>query len=327
MRSGPAPQLAWFNDSTVHIGAKSVAISDGDILQVAVLKGRLVTREFLPDGPTPNATAPAGPSPAGTEENPNVVRVRGLDGELTAEYPAVNSRIVTNAKRNIVAWIDKDGTPKALQDGQEEPVDVAKAARGESPDAVAVLGNDCVHGPETVPGAGCTVFYTVMRGTKPAPLLASNHGYVAVASDKITELQDVSTRQAMVGLVGSPGKKLCSRYEGEDGTYTTCTVMPRTFSPDDAHLTGFPAEVTEGPAMDRITILNAKTGKPVLTARAQNGKWTFWDAVWEDNSHVLLVVNRDNKFAMVRLGLDGSMERALAPVHSKQANLGFAVQP
>lgn len=327
MRRGPAPQLAWFNDSTVHVGAKSVTIADGELLQVAVLKDRLVTREFLPDGPTPDATAPAGPSPDATEENPNVVRVRGLDGELIAEYPAVNSRIVTNANRNIVAWVDKDGTPKALQDGQEEPVDIAKAARGASPDAVAVLGDDCAHGPEIVPGAGCTVFYTVMHSTKPAALLASNHGFVDTASDKITDLQDVSTRQAMVGLVRSPGGKLCSRYEGEEGTYTTCTVMPRTFSPDDAHLTGFPAEVTEGPAMDRVSILSAKTGKPVLTARAPNGRWMFWDAAWEDNSHLLLVVNRDNRFAMVRLGLDGTMERALAPVRSKQANFGFAVQP
>ena len=41
---------------------------------------------------------------------------------------------------------------------------------------------------------------------------------------------------------------------------------------------------------------------------------TYFDEVWEDPTHLLVVTYQDEEFAIVRLGLDGSMEYAVAPV-------------
>ena len=47
---------------------------------------------------------------------------------------------------------------------------------------------------------------------------------------------------------------------------------------------------------------------------ARNGRSaTYFDEVWEDATHVLVVTYQAGKWAVVRLGLDGSMEYAVAP--------------
>ncbi len=40
---------------------------------------------------------------------------------------------------------------------------------------------------------------------------------------------------------------------------------------------------------------------------------TYFDEVWEDAQHVLVVTFQDGEWAVVRLGVDGSMEYAVAP--------------
>ena len=49
-------------------------------------------------------------------------------------------------------------------------------------------------------------------------------------------------------------------------------------------------------------------------ASARNGRSaTYFDEVWEDAEHVLVVTFQADKWAVVRLGIDGSMEYAVAP--------------
>lgn len=305
---GTAPSFPWVTGNTFHYGPRKIPLGDGLVFDAALTGDRLITRMAPGDGDA-------------------VVQVRDMDGTVTATYPDPTSRIVVNAGGNIAAWIGPDGVAMALQDGEDKPIAVASKVDGESADAAAVLGKDCAHGPETVKGAGCSVFYTVTRGNRRVPVVASNHGFSEDASKDIEELSDVSTKQALVGTVKITGPRVCSKYEGET-SYSTCAFMPHRFSPNGRYLLGGTTEISEGPAMNRTSVHVADTGKPVVTIKSPQGKYTLWDSEWEDASHFLTLVVDDPRWAVVRTGLDGKSEIALGPFTKGDASaFHFAVQP
>jgi hypothetical protein len=308
LRHGRSPKLAWFNGSTLHQGSRTTKLPGEPPTEVAITPDRIVTW---------------GPSDSGEP----AVHVGTLDADVTEDFPSPTSGLVTNAQRNLVAWVTDDGTPQVLQDGRPEPITLPKATVGDAPDAVAILGHDCFNGPETVAGAGCSVFFTISHDRMTESMVSSTHGFVEKASDKIAELQDVSPRQAKIGLTVTGGNRLCSRYESEPKNYKTCAYFPRTFSSNGKRFIAFSSEVGEGPATNEISVRDAESGKALLTARSPKGEATIWDARWEDGSHLLAVVNQDEKFSIVRIGLDGKVERAVGPVESPSANFSLTVQP
>ena len=50
-----------------------------------------------------------------------------------------------------------------------------------------------------------------------------------------------------------------------------------------------------------------------FTADRRGRSATYFDEVWEDAEHVLVVTYQDGEWAVVRLGVDGSMEYAVEP--------------
>jgi hypothetical protein len=308
LRRGRPPKLAWFSDSTLHQGSRTTTLPGEPPSEVAITPQRIVTW---------------GPSESGE----NATHVGTLDADVTEDFPNPTSGLITNAQRNAIAWVADDGTPHVLQDGRPEPITLPRAKEGDSPQAVAILGHDCFNGPETVASAGCSVFFTMSHDRLVESVVSSNHGFVEKASEKITELQDVSPGLAMIGWADATGPRVCSRYESESGSYSTCDYMPRTFSPSGKRFIAFPSEIGEGIAADELSVRDADTGKAVITARSPKGTWTIWDAQWEDAAHVLAVVNQDERFFIVRVSLRGKVERAAGPVESTSANVGFAVQP
>ena len=313
LEKGAAPKIGWRQNLTLHDADRTVRLAGNELADVAVLGNRIITR---------------GPGESGDTE----VQVRDSKGTITDRYPNPLSRLVTNSERTIVAWIAEDNTPKVLQAGHREPLDLPRVSKkkGDQGDAVAVLGNDCFHGPEEVEGAGCSVFFTLTSKDKRAPFAASNHGFVQEADSTISDLLDVSDDQALIGIVDPTAASLCSRYESEAKAYRTCDHVLNEFSPDGGSILGYSSEITEGPALDAIDVLDAATGKTRLTARSPADSATIWETAWEDDEHVLAIVNQDETtWAIVRIGMDGKAELAVGPVKDAESTtvFGFATQP
>ena len=309
LSKGSAPKIGWMDGKSLHLGSKTIDLPFSEASEVAELGDRLVTM--------------GGASDSGETE----IQVRDSSGKITARYDNFVSQLVTNSERNIVAWIAEDNTPKVLQTGHREPLELRREAKGSHGDAIAVLGKDCFNGPETVEGAGCSVYFSLTRKGETLPFVASEHGFVDRADTKITGLMDVSPVGALVGVLDASAPKLCSRYESTEKSYEQCDFVPSDFSPDGDRLLGYSSEMVEGPTTAEIMVHDALTGKPVLTVRHPG----IWASAWEDDDHVLAIVSEGEEttsWAVVRVGLEGEAELAAGPMESDSAPAyWFTVQP
>ena len=311
LEKGAAPKIGWRQDQTLHDGDRTIRLTGNELADVAVLGNRIITR---------------GPGTSGDTE----IQVRDTKGTITDRHPNPLSRLVMNSERTIVAWIAENNTPMVLQSGRREPLELPRVSKkkGDQGDAIAVLGTDCFHGPEEVEGAGCSVFFTLTSKDERVPFVASNHGFADQVDTKIVELLDVHVSRAVVGTMSAAAGKACGRYESDGASYETCDHVLDTFSPDGRNIIGYSSLISEGPATDAFSVLDARTGKPRLTFRSPTDTYTLWEAAWEDDSHVLAVVNQDEStWAIVRVGLDGTAELAVGPEEADETTFGFAVQP
>ena len=313
--SGAAPKVGWRHASEIHDGDRVVTV-DSDIDAFVLTKKRLITETF---------------SDGGTS-----VDVRDDEGRSTASYPIGSGHPVENVERTLVSWVDDQVTPWVLQDDQAEPLampkpDGASSGPESNGEAVAVLGHDCAHDAETVEGAGCSVFFNWFHDPKSDALVSSNHGFTDRAGSKgISQLFDVSTDQAMIGDSGAGVENPTNRYERDGKGYVAKDFLPRSFSPDGSKILALPGVLKEGPASDEVSIRQASTGTLLLTAQSPPDHVTIWETVWEDNSHLLSVVQQgEGRWAIVRFGLDGKAELAVKPIKDSEGApaLSLAIQP
>jgi hypothetical protein len=296
LKVGPAPKVAWAQ-GTLLDGDPTKDVLPADVDQFARTKQLLV---FTDDGNV-YAYGPEGP----VSHTPI--------GQATG-------RLAMNDERNLVAWIAPDGSPTVLQEGQAKPAVLEKQEGVASGDAVAVLGRDCFNGPETVEGAGCSVY---VRSTDPGEtrsFVSSNHGFVADADEGavITSVQDAGDDEGVVGWTRvNPNQTTCSALVsrggegGEETLWKTCDHLPLSFSPDGRHLLATGPLGFEGLGAGDLSILDRASGRSIVTLQNNpKSQATIVDMQWEDDSHVLAVVTQRPDWAIVRVGLDGSMERA-----------------
>jgi hypothetical protein len=86
----------------------------------------------------------------------------------------------------------------------------------------------------------------------------------------------------------------------------SCWYTLEDLSPDGSLVFGYPDVATPNHA--RLTVLDAETGEPLV--RFDGGKRAdVVEAAWEDDGHVLAVVQQGGRQAILRLGLDGTVER------------------
>jgi hypothetical protein len=89
----------------------------------------------------------------------------------------------------------------------------------------------------------------------------------------------------------------------------TCDWTIDAFSTDGAHFVGYPSG-TDGPGSATVGLLDAKTAKPVVSFEREGNADTYVaDTAWEDETHVLASLHEGDRWYVVRLGLDGSLER------------------
>jgi hypothetical protein len=208
-----------------------------------------------------------------------------------------------------------------------------------SGDAISVLGHDCFNGPETVEGAGCSVYFRSNASDKPRSYVASNHGFVTPLHESraLMVLQDADEDGDVGWTKLHADQSTCSTYTGRETldadtakSWNTCDFMPLTFAPDGKRILATAPHGFEGLGASSLAILNRATGRPALTlrndAKTQAG---IVDMEWEDANHVLAVVFQQGRWAILRVDIDGSAELAAKPIPGDETDIKYrlAVQP
>jgi hypothetical protein len=316
-------------------------LTRGDDPKVAWARGRLL------DGAAAKKVFPAGLDQFARTKQ--LLVIRDIEGNVYAygpDGPANHSPIgratgglAVNAERNLVAWIAPDGSPTVLQEGEARPAVLQKEKGVLAGDAVAVLGHDCFNGPETVEGAGCTVYFRSSGTDTPQSYAASNHGFVTRVNESfdVMNLQDADEHGDIGWTKINDDQTTCSAYTGRETldadtarTWKTCDFMPLAFSRDGKHILATGAHGYEGLGASSLTILDRATGKPDLTVRNDaKSQAAIVDMQWEDDDHVLAVVFQHGTWAIVRVAIDGSAELAAKPVRGDETDIAYrlAVQP
>jgi hypothetical protein len=236
---------------------------------------------------------------------PSTTRWIGADGSPGRREWRTGYGLAVSARGGTVAFSGKAGRVWSIdQEGDRvlsfNPVPITGKGR-----AVAVFGEDCK---ESETSTGCAIYVNGARAW-----YTSSHGIV----DRAPHLRLASTGRGrwLGGIRSLTDFGSCSvMMRSWKVRWETCDNQLADISPDNQHVLGTPA-YADGFGPQVLDLLGTADGSVVRTfAAARDGSSaTYFDEVWEDAEHVLVVTYQDGEWAVVRLGVDGSMEYAVAP--------------
>jgi len=302
-RSAPTTR---FDVSDLEQGAPPALVwSDRRSGRTVVHSGDLTT-------PVPNQLTELAPMGSGyviqtAGNRPTTTRWVAADGSpgrrewRTGDGLAVSPRgqvVAFAGARGRVWTIDREGDRVFAFD----PVPASRTAQ-----AVAVSGENCKEG-EGSPGFGCTI---VVNGAR--AWYTSSHGIV----DRVPHLRLASSGRGpwLGGITSVSDTGTCSAMlRTWRVKWRTCDNRFSDISPDRRHVLGLPA-YGDGFGPQQLDLLATADGSVVrtFTAARDGSSAVYFDEVWEDADHVLVVTFQAGRWAVVRLGVDGSMEYAVAP--------------
>jgi hypothetical protein len=225
---------------------------------------------------------------------------------------------------NVVAWTGVDGQVYAAH-AETGDVLTMPSIPGPGPyRTIGVTSEDCQEGRTT--DGGCTVFVST-NGQHPRAWYTTSHGIV----DRLPGLLGVSTSDAthVAGVTSidetEPGS--CSRMlqDFDQELWTTCDNNLGTISPDGSMLVGLP-DYLDGFGPNTLDVLDMADGTSLRSWTSTARSATYFDEVWEDDSHLLVVAYQGGDWAVVRLGTDGSMEYAVPPVTGQDLERPLVLQ-
>ncbi|HQR27921.1 MAG TPA: hypothetical protein PLP61_12855 [Nocardioides sp.] len=303
--TGAAPALAWADGLTLHrADGSTVTVKGVDrIHQLAAMgDGWVVATD---DG----------------QGNLEAVRL-AADGTAGDRYP-LDGDLATSPEGQVVAWASPTGEVTVVQSGGTETLTLPRVPGAGPYSAAAVTSEDCVEGRTT--DAGCSVLVTT-TGARPQTWVSTSHGLVDRLGGGIRTL--TAYRSFYAGITEyHPDLTTCSQLQDEPGVtrWQTCDFRLVGFSPDNEHLVAV-GSIGDGFGDGELAILDA-TGTPRVHLLSSRDSFAFsLGQVWEDDSHVLTVTYQDGRWAVVRVGLDGSMEYAVPPVAGSDADRPFFLQ-
>ncbi|MCW2736787.1 hypothetical protein [Nocardioides sp.] len=250
-----------------------------------------------------------------------------LTDTFTVEDGAVDSTYFTvSADGTRVAWAEYDGVGEwrivnSDTAREAEPVSSALAGtRDASVRTVGFLSSSEVVVAQTDLADGTEATYVATGDTN----LELTGIVKAVSASPATGL--------VAALTSVDGADSCSAVvDGRDSTepaWETCDHRLGDFSPDGTHLVGF-ADVPDGPS-PTMSVLDSTTGESIVdfeVTGARDRVVGVAAAVWEDDQFLLATYVDGNQQYVVRLGLDGTVERVSGPVVNDDFTLSLHLTP
>jgi hypothetical protein len=260
--------------------------------------------------PAPNGLAELAPMGSGyvvqtVGNRPTTTRWIAADGTPGRREWRTGYGLAVSARGTTVAFSGRTGRVWSIDRGADRvlrfnPVPISGKGR-----AVALFGEDCK---ESATSNGCTI---VVNGGR--AWYTSSHGIV----DRVPHLRLASTGRGrwLGGITSVSDTGSCSAMlRSWTVRWRTCDNQLSDIAPDRRRVLGLPA-YGDGFGPTTLDVLAMADGSVVrsFTAASNGRSATYFDEVWEDAGHVLVVTYQAGKWAVVRLGVDGSMEYAVAP--------------
>jgi hypothetical protein len=236
----------------------------------------------------------------------STTRWLGADGTSGERSWKTGYGLAVSAQGKAVAFSGKGGRVWSIDEFGDRVLRFDRVPITGRGRAVALFGEDCK---ESSTSNGCAVY---VNGAKDA-YYTSSHGIV----DRVPRLRLTSTGRGrwVGGITSLSDTGSCSAMlRSWKVAWRTCDNQLSDISPDDRHVLGTPA-YADGFGPNSLDLLSTADGSVVRSfTSARNGRSaTYFDEVWEDAEHVLVVTYQADRWAVVRLGVDGSMEYAVAP--------------
>lgn len=289
--AGDAPKNGYVENGTLHYGSTQKELGGGEVNYLARIDGGFLV---------------------GQQDK---VRFVGQDGTFGDQSWTLTTGIAVAPQRLFAAFVETDGTVLAV-DGSGQSYEVGKLPAQKdtfSYETVAVSDGDC----SGRTAEDCSVWVVETGEVQTLWEISATTG-----ANKVPDLDGLIA----VDQSGNIVRQIA--YDDYDGAtsaffdvngkqlWTSKKYAPKSFSPDGKYLLAGPA-YGDGYGDTQLTILSSATGKPVLdlkTARVGSNSplITVLQTAWEDDSHVLAVVVEGQSFAILRFGLDGSREYAVA---------------
>ena len=239
------------------------------------------------------------------------VTITGDDGTTHGPYDA--SSLARTADGSAAAWVGLDGTVMLWRPGADEPV--ALGDSGLQGALIQALTGDCTE------GGTCEAWVSGGQGPEATAtsVRVDQDGGVSPAdpSGTVSLVKDVTASGQLVGVSERRDYESCSSLVSlaapDASTWKTCKNTLDTFSPSGAYVAASDS-FHSGDLNGAIAIYDTATGKATASRVALAGGSAFYAYfVWEDDSHVLFSAYQDEKWSIVRMGVDGAMEYAVPP--------------
>lgn len=258
----------------------------------------------------------------GSSQHPEQIVMLDDNFQVTHTDPAGGYDLAVSADGSHVAYTVRESKTEVMlvnapTDGTDPVTWMIEVPPGESLNPVAFLDDDSV------------VYYTPAADI----MGVARTGGTLTPIDGFRRVDDASEATGMVsGLVSYGIDGGCSGVmDPATGQlrWKSCDYSDLRFSPDGRYVVA-DASYFDGPGSPTLTILDASTGDVVahFSPVQRDTVVGVAQAVWEDDESVLAFVDEGGDQAMVRLGIDGSIEAVtdVVTVRSMSVALWFAEQ-
>lgn len=251
------------------------------------------------------------------------------DAFAVEDGPVDSTYFTVSADGTRVAWPEYDGTRWQVVNSdtarESEPLHTTLPDSGEATvRTVGFVSEDAVVAVRLDPDGSETTY--VAMGSRIERLPGLIH---AVSASPVTGMVAGPT-SIDVEKAESCSAAVDGRARTGDVIWETCDHQLAAFSPDGQHLVGL-AEYFDGMGSPSLSILDATTGESVLDFELTGGRQRVVvvdpGVVWEDDQTLLATYIDGNQQYVLRLGLDGTVERVAGPVTNDDLTLSLHLTP
>jgi hypothetical protein len=233
-----------------------------------------------------------------------------LDGRLrdVSRVDAAEGGLAVSPDGSIVGWLGADRSPHFVEDAGRREGSLPKVAGGSGLAAILVDGTTCQEGEG---GNGCAAFVNSADSSKAWSSIS--HGIVDTVPG-VVHIGDVADGGEMLGMTSISDEGSCwglFKVWKRQPRWETCDYTLFDFSPSGERILAGPAYL-DGFGQGIAAVLD-RSGQ-VLAEWHSLDQAAILGTTWEDEDHVLVSAFQDDQYAVIRVGLDGTVEFALPPV-------------